>query len=78
VDFLLLRSYALGNYEHDWRRKIGGFFHAGGLDRIFVSLLLTWSASLIADLPSVNSLDSFVYSIEKSAAFTAFHRSGSS
>ena len=53
-DFVLLRSYALGNHEHDWRKKIYGFFHC--------------------DIPCLNSLDSFAYSIEKALHYTKLRR----
>ena len=53
-DFVLLRSYALGNYEHDWRLKISGFYHA--------------------DVPCLNSIDSFVWSVEKVTLFTKLKR----
>lgn len=28
-DLVLLRSFVLGNHEHDWRHKMGGFLHHG-------------------------------------------------
>jgi hypothetical protein len=52
--FVLLRSYALGNYEHDWRRKIYAFYHH--------------------DIPCINSIDSFVWSVEKAILYTKLRR----
>jgi len=53
-DFILLRSYALGNYEHDWRNKINAFYHH--------------------DIPCLNSIDSFIWSVEKSSLFGKLRR----
>ena len=53
-DFVLLRSYPLGNYEHDWRNKLYAIYHA--------------------DIPAVNSIDSFIWSVEKASLYTKLLR----
>jgi ribosomal protein S6--L-glutamate ligase len=53
-NFVLFRSYPLGNHEHDWRLKLYGFYHA--------------------DVPSINSVDSFIWSVEKSSLYAKLRR----
>lgn len=53
-DIILLRSYALGNHEHDWRRKIYALYHN--------------------NVVCVNSIDSFVWSVEKAALYGKLRR----
>eukprot|EP01088_Endostelium_zonatum_P003480 TRINITY_DN14695_c0_g1_i1.p1 TRINITY_DN14695_c0_g1~~TRINITY_DN14695_c0_g1_i1.p1 ORF type:complete len:366 (-),score=87.73 TRINITY_DN14695_c0_g1_i1:20-1117(-) len=48
-DFILIRSYILGNYEHDWRKKFFALYHS--------------------NVPCLNSLDSWLFAIEKATLY---------